>query len=620
MASVSMSAPVPREPRLDHGRLYWAEPLPGAGGRLTLMARGPGDDRPRVLTPPPFHLRSRIHEFGGGLYAVAGADLVFVNGSDGGLWRLDPGREGPPVCLLLPRGDRGERLGDGLIDPHRRRWIGVAEADDRDRLVALSLEGGDPVVLREQSSFCASPALAPDGDGLAWLEWDLPWMPWERTSLWWSPLGPGGELLQPRCIAGGEDDPQSLFQPLWTPDGDLLVVSDRSGWWNVQRCRPGAGEPWRTLGPMEAECGLPQWVCGQRTVAIAGDRLLALFCDQGRWRLCQRPLEGADGVPWQTIPLPWSDLTDLVADDRRVICLAADPSRSPALLEVPLPSQRLTPPPPPSPSLPPLPHDLRFAGGDGEESQAWYYPPLDPVEGLPPLLLRCHGGPTGMARTALQPAIHFWRERGWGVVDVNYAGSTGFGRRYRERLNGLWGELDVADCAAAAQAVIARGWADPAAVAIEGGSAGGLTTLAALIAHPVFCAGACRYAVTDLEPLRHDTHRFEAGYLDRLIGPWPQARAVDRARSPLHSLDRLRRPVILFQGLRDRVVPPAQTEALAAALRRQGGTVELVFFEDEGHGFRSPAVQRFVQDASERFFRRVIGLSALPSPVMSPRL
>ena len=611
-----MSAPVPREPRLDRGCLYWVEPRPGAGGRLTLMVRGPGRGDPRELTPEPFHLRSRVHEFGGGLYAVAGDDLVFVNGADGGLWRLDQRHDGPPVCLLLPRGDR---LGDGLIDAHRRRWIGVGESHDRDRLLAVPLQGGEPVVLREQSSFCGSPTLAPDGAALAWLEWDLPWMPWERTSLWWSPLGPGGDLLDPQRIAGGDDDPQSLFQPLWTQGGDLLVVSDRCGWWTLQRCRPGAAGPWRLLGPTEAECGLPQWVCGQRTVAVAADRLLALFCVEGRWQLRHRPLEGADDRPWQPIPLPWSDLSDLVADDRRLVCLAADPSRPPTLLELPVPGPLASPVGAALPSgpAPDLPHDLRFRGGDGLESQAWYYPPLTvpsplaPVEGPPPLLVRCHGGPTGMARTALQPAIAFWRHRGWGVVDVNYAGSTGFGRRYRERLDGRWGELDVADCAAAARAVIARGWADPAAVAIEGGSAGGLTTLAALIADPVFRAGACRYAVTDISQLRLDTHRFEAGYLDRLIGPLPAAEALDRARSPLHRLQELRRPVILFQGLQDRVVPSAQTELLTAALRRRGGLVELICFEDEGHGFRSPAVQRFVQDASERFFRRVLGLAAL---------
>lgn len=614
-----MPAPVPREPRLDRGSLYWAQPRPGAGGGLTLMVRRPGVSEPGELTPAPFQLRSRVHEFGGGLYAVHGDDLVFVNGADGGLWWLDQRQCTEPVCLLLPHNDRGDRLGDGVIDPHRRQWIGVCDSHDRDRLLALPLAGGDPVVLRQQASFCGSPALAPDGTGLAWLEWDLPWMPWERTSLWWSPLGPRGELLDPQRIAGGDDAPQSLFQPLWTPAGDLLVVSDRSGWWNLQRCRPGGDGPWQTVGAMAAECGLPQWVCGQRTVAVAAGRLLALFCVEGRWQLCHRPLEGPDDQPWQSILLPWSDLSDLVADDRRLICLAADPARPPQLLERSVPGTPASPsslePPEEQPS--PMPHDLRFRGGDGHESQAWYYPPLAAGEGLPPLLVRCHGGPTGMARTALQPAIRFWRRRGWGVVDVNYAGSTGFGRRYRERLDGRWGELDVADCAAAARAVIARGWADPGSVAIEGGSAGGLTTLAALIADPVFRAGACRYAVTDLARLRHDTHRFESGYLDRLIGPWPGAEALDRARSPLHRLDSLRQPVILFQGLQDRVVPQEQTEILAMALRRRGGLVELVCFEDEGHGFRSPAIQRFVQDASERFFRRVLGLPALAFPSRS---
>ena len=599
-----------REPLLAEGRLFWAEQRPQERGRTTLMLRQQPGAEARDLTPGPWNLRSRAHEFGGGCYAVAAYQVVFIHDGDGCLWQLCLASSEPPRRLTEPQG-RGERcFAEGLIDLPRQRWLGVLEAGGRDQLVTVPLAGGEPQLLRGEADFCSSAVLSSAGDQLAWLEWSLPWMPWERTQLWWSPLSEAGELLAPRCLAGGEGEPQSLFQPLWGPHGQLLVASDRSGWWNLQSCQPRDPGEWQLIGPQPAECAMPQWVFRMATLAVTDGLLLALFCRQGEWQLCQRPLAAPAAEPWQPQPLPFNDLASLTAEGERLVCLASGPSQGQGLLELELATGQWRHQPA-MPALLPLealslPESLWFEGGDGQQSQAWYYPPQGGRGEPAPLLVRSHSGPTAMARTALNLAIQYWTGRGWGVVDVNYGGSTGFGRAYRQRLDGQWGLLDVADCAAAARQLIELGRADPRCIAIEGGSAGGFTTLAALIADPVFKAGACRYAVSDLAGLVADTHRFESGYLDRLIGPWPGAKEIYEQRSPLTHRQQLRCPLIFFQGLQDRVVPPAQTEAMVAALRQQGVAVEVLFFEEEGHGFRSPLVQRQMLEATERFFRRVL--------------
>jgi dipeptidyl aminopeptidase/acylaminoacyl peptidase len=309
------------------------------------------------------------------------------------------------------------------------------------------------------------------------------------------------------------------------------------------------------------------------------------------------------------LPLPFDDLAALHTDGERLVAIAASPTTPAGLLEVELDSGtwRHTPaaPCPLEAKRIPVPEPLWFDGHGGRPTHAWLYPPAGGAHPGAPLLVKGHSGPTAMARTGLNPAVAFWTSRGWGVVDVNYGGSTGFGRAYRERLDCQWGVVDVADCAAAAQALVAAGLADPQRIAIEGGSAGGFTVLAALCFTEVFRAGGCRYAVTDLAALaRHDDHRFEARYLDGLVGPWPEAAAVYAERSPLQHQQRITAPVIFFQGLEDRVVPPEQTERMALALSQRGVPVELHLFPGEGHGFRSQDVQIQVLEATEAFFRR----------------
>ena len=711
------------EPRLCAGRLFWLERRPAEAGRTALLCRrlddlgGPAAAGVEI-SPAGADLRSRIHDYGGGVYALhsdaaAETTVVWVDDRDRALWCLElppalpvggsaeggsggseahgsvpaQGCAPPPRRLTGP--DPARRYADGLVDAARQRWIGVLEQGEAEALVAVPLAGGEPIPLRQADDFIGYAALSPAGSHLAWVEWRRPWMPWERSQLWLGRIGPQGEILAARRIAGSDGSDAagiSIFQPLWIPSrggaAHLVVANDRSGFWNLELLEhaealtPDSQPGWIPLLPMAAEFGQPQWVYGMRSTAWDGEALVAMACRQGRWELgrlslpepmpqrdapletpasggqnawdCrteaqteepredhrEEPGEGhregqaeesptsaavaeagtfpAAGPTWCPLALPYDDLACVVAADGRVVTLAAAATETAGLLEIASASGRWRHTPASSRPLPieaiSTPEPVTFAGHGGAITHAWFYPPAGGGGPGTPLLLRAHSGPTGMARTGLSLAIQFWTSRGWGVLDVNYGGSTGFGRAYRERLTGGWGVVDVADCAAAARALVAAGLADPQRIAMEGGSAAGFTVLALLCAEPVLRAGACRYAVADLEAMARHTHRFEAGYLDGLVGPWPEAAAVYRERSPLRNAGRITAPVIFFQGLDDRVVPPDQTERMALALSERGVPVEVHLFPGEGHGFRDGSVQRRVLEATEAFFRRRFGL------------
>ena len=662
--------PLWSEPRLQGGRLFWLERRPEDGGRTRLLMRPAGSvELPtsptasappgQEITPAGADVRSRIHAYGGGAYAVGGSPgglvppggspaadaradsvVVWVDDGDRCLWRLDlPPLEsgaaaapatgpktmagGPSLRLTEPDPER--RFADGLIDPARGLWIGVLETGEQEALVSVPLAGGEPQLLRQPADFCGYAVLSPSGSHLAWIEWQRPAMPWERSQLWLGRLTPEGSLTDCRPIAGsmpGEGAAVSVFQPLWIPregqPADLVVSCDRSGWWNLERLEAaealGAGEEpaWQPLLPLQAEFGMPQWVYGMATTAWDGEVLVAAACFEGRWRLGRLAVAGGGAFRWQPYDLRFDDLAAVVAERGRLVAIAASPSDPAGLLELDTASGRWRHTPAAASPLAAAaishPEPLWFEGHGGRPTQAWYYPPRSGSHPGAPLLVKGHSGPTGMARTGLNLAIQFWTSRGWGVVDVNYGGSTGFGRAYRERLDGQWGVVDGADCAAAAAALVAAGRADSRRIAIEGGSAAGFTVLAALCGGAVFRAGACRYAVADLEGMARHTHRFEARYFDGLVGPWPEAAATYRERSPLLHADRIRVPVIFFQGLEDAVVPPDQTERMALALGERGIPVEVHLFPGEGHGFRDRAVQQRVLEATEAFFRRHLDL------------
>ena len=630
------SVPVPKEPMLAQGRLFWLEQRPQENGRTTLMGRGARGTPPQDLTPGPWNLRSRIHGYGGGVYTVDGTIAVFVHDGDRCLWRLDlavgleVGAVGSPRRLTAPWQQGTRAFSDGLIDRARDRWIGVMEQGGKDFWVAVPLGGGEPQTLHRPADFCGYPVLSPSGTHLAWVEWQHPHMNWERSRLWLGRFDAHGALADIRPIAGSDGTapvPISVFQPLWVGD-DLVVANDRSGWWNLEILREaeelaiGAEPQWQPLLPLEAEFGAPQWVHGLRTSAWDGQQLVAAACRQGQWQVGKVPMgpEASPGealgpeVPaaWHPLALPFDDVAGLCAENGTLVAIASGPTATAGLLEVNLDDQSWSHTPASSVFGPrgdqQPPQALWFAGASGRPTHAWFHPPEGGRHPGAPLLVRGHSGPTGMARTGLNAAIQFWTSRGWGVLDVNYGGSTGFGRAYRQRLDGQWGVVDGADLIAAAKAVLVQGWADPQRVATEGGSAAGFTVLSALGQSDTFKAGACRYPVTDLADLVKVGHRFEAHYLDGLVGPWPEARDLYAARSPLNQVERLRTPLILFHGLQDEVVPASQSERLALELTRRGMPVELHLFAEEGHGFRASAVQVQVLEATEVFFRRHLNL------------
>ena len=620
--------PVLKSPRILGNWVLWLEQRPHEKGRTTAMIRPwlQTDATAKELTAAPANLRCRIHEYGGGAMAVAlmGDNLLltWIDDGDGCLWQQTWRGLNSEDCAALTAkqpirisAPGSWALGGGLIDQTRLRWLGVMECNGRDQLVSVALNQSDqhPKVLHAADDFVGYPALSADGSQLAWVEWRQPAMPWDASELRCACLSPEGQLMQVQTLAGSRPDAEqaiSVFQPLWQPDGSLIVAEDSSGWWNLMRLAdPASGKRnWERPWPMQAETAMPQWVFGMSTSAWDGEQLLAAICSEGRWELKQ--LRG-DGTIL-SLDQPFDDLADLHADAGRAVVIASNSHIGQGLLELELSTGDWQHTPAGMAALPieaiSSAEPLWFEGAGKLRTHAWYYPPLGGSSSDTPLLVKSHSGPTAMAGRGLSLGIQFWTTRGWGVVDVNYGGSTGFGRAYRERLNSGWGVVDVHDCAAAAMALVETGEAHPRKIAIEGGSAGGFTTLACLCFTDVFRAGACRYAVSDLTSLASETHRFEARYLDSLVGAWPEERARYEQRSPLQHAQSIRCPVIFFQGLQDKVVVPEQTERMAAALSSNGLPVEVQTFAQEGHGFRDSAVKVQVLEATERFFRRQLGL------------
>ncbi len=601
----------PSEIRLDGEDVYWLESRPSEGGRLVIVRRVLAGEISEVL-PPPFSARSRVHEYGGGAYAVAGGVVYFSHAVDGRLYRLDPGRSPRPIT---PAGDF--RYADLVVDPRRERILAVREDHcgagfPINTLVLVDRSGHRPVeTLFSGRDFYAYPRLSPDGSQIAFLAWDLPDMPWEGTELWTADLDDAGRPKNARRVAGGREE--SIFQPEWSPAGELYFVSDRSGWWNIYRMSDGKIVP---VCPLEAEFGLPLWVLGGSTYAFTGDgRIVAAFCRKGLWRLgIISPAVG--GV--RELDCPYTDLSGLRGREGSVIFVAASFQKLFSVIEY-LPDsdrfevirnggeeRRAI-----DPAFLSLPQPIEFPTGKGETAHGLFYPPRHPgfrlPEGaLPPLLVVPHGGPTGAASSALSLKTQFWTSRGFAVLLVNYRGSTGYGRGYRRALDGRWGEAEVEDCLQGARWLAEKGMVDPGRMAIRGSSAGGFTALLALARSDLFRAGAVYYGVSDLELLAAEDHKFESGSLSRLVGPYPQRRDLYRERSPVNLAGQISAPVIFFQGEDDRVVPPNQTERMAAALGEKGVPAEVIRFPGEGHGFRSAETVRNALESESAFYRRFL--------------
>jgi len=600
---------------LDGEDLYWVEVRPSEGGRYVIVRHRP-DGVTEDATPPGFNARTRVHEYGGGAYSVSGGTVFFTHFDDQRLYRQDPGAA--PVPISPDAGGSTFRYADLVVDQSRGRVICVQEdhtASDREALnslVAIATQGGPIATLAQGSDFYASPRLSADGSRLAWLSWDHPNLPWDGTTLWVAGVAADGSLTQVRQVAGGPSE--SIFQPEWSPGGVLHFMSDRTGWWNPYRWRPGDGSV-EALCAMEAEFGRPQWVFGMSVYGFADEeRLVCVVQERAVDRLVLLDVARRTLEP---LPMPRTEMSSLRVGRGRVFVIGGGPTEEPSVAALDLSDgglevlRRSTETEFDEGYLS-EPRAIEFAVREGATAHALYYRPHNrdfrgPEGELPPLLVKSHGGPTASSGTTLDPEIQFWTSRGIAVVDVNYGGSTGFGRAYRRRLEGAWGVVDVADCVAAAEHLVARGEVDPARLAIDGGSAGGYTTLCALTFTDVFAAGASFFGIGDLETFVRDTHKFESRYLDRLVGPYPESAALYRERSPLHHVERLSCPVILLQGLEDRIVPPNQAETMVAALREKGEPVAYLAFEGEQHGFRRAENIQRALDAELYFYSRIFG-------------
>jgi dipeptidyl aminopeptidase/acylaminoacyl peptidase len=597
---------------LDGDDIYWLEVRPEEKGRGVVVrwnaAHGISD-----VTPAGTNVRTRVHEYGGAAYVVSRGIVYYSEFLDQRLYRLKPGHAPEP---LTPAGDWF--YGDACCHPSAPYLVCVREDHTRAQqepvttLVAVPQGGGGSAgdVIAQGHDFFSTPRFSPDGSWLAWLAWDHPRMPWDGSELWLAEVRRDGTLGEPKRIAGGETE--SIFQPGWSPDGTLHFASDRTGWWNLYRVREGRVEP---VHVMAADFGRPQWQLGMSTWAFADhDRIVLSYQERGRWHF--GIFENGVFAPCGTGLEPGENVA---ATRTHAVFVGGSVSAPDAVVRVNLQTGALKTIRRASDvlvdrSFLSSPDAIEFPTNGGVTAHAFHYAPRHadhtaPDDERPPLIVISHGGPTASTSARLNLEVQYWTSRGFAVVDVNYGGSSGYGRAYRRRLAGKWGIVDVADCVNASKYLVERGLADGRRLIIRGRSAGGYTTLAALTFQPgFFTAGASYYGVSDLESMATDTHKFESHYLDSLIGPYPERRDAYRERSPIHFVDRLSCPIIFFQGLEDRVVPPAQSALMAEAMRTKGLQVELLLFEGEQHGFRRHNTIVRCLEAELAFYRGVFAI------------
>ena len=594
--------------RIDGDDIYWIERRAHEGGRKVIVRRlmnGTVID----ITPAGFNARTRVHEYGGGDYAVSNGAIVFSNFTDQQLYRQQLGSKPTP---LTPQ--NALRYADGEIDRRRNLFFCVREDHSTqgevvNTIACVDVSGDDAgKALISGNDFYSSPRLSPDGSRLAWLTWNHPNMPWDGTELWIGTLSNDGSVTEKRKIAGGVDE--SIFQPEWSPDGTLYFASDRTGWWNLYRRRERQVE---ALCPMEAEFGQPQWVFGTSLYAFASEqRILCSYAKNGRDYLA---VLNADTRQLETIELPFTTISQIRAAGNRAIFIGASATQTTAIVSLDLSTHNLevlrrSRETSGDAGYFAEPRAIEFATERGLTAHGYFYPPRNrdytaPAQEKPPLLVMSHGGPTSSSSSSLKYSIQYWTSRGIAVLDVNYGGSSGYGRAYRQRLNGQWGIVDVDDCVNGARYLVQSGEVDGARLAIRGGSAGGYTTLCALTFRNAFKAGASHYGISDLEALAKDTHKFESRYLDGLIGAYPERRDLYVQRSPIHFTDRLSCPMIIFQGLEDKVVPPNQAEKMVEAVRAKRLPVAYLTFEGEQHGFRKAENIKRVLEAELYFYSRI---------------
>lgn len=596
---------------------YWQEARPGEGGRIVVVRRDE-DGTVSDCNRAPYNARSRVHEYGGGAWLVFDGDVYFTNFANQQVYR-QPRGDAPQQLTHAPH----LRFANGVVDPARRRMVYVIEdhsdtaAEPVNMLGAVDIDTGDLTILSRGHDFYSSPQLSPDGSQLAWMTWDHPDMPWDASRIWLASLDADGMPGEPHCIAGGPGE--SVQQPRFSPQGRLYYISDRNGWWNIYR-----HEQADSVCATAAEFGSPHWQFGLCSYVFrAEDQLLCVYGQNNQSSLAMLDLDNGD---MNRIDVPFTDIGGL--DLRGNLCtfVGASPTEFAAVInldlttgtfevikqscEVELDTRYYA-----------RPQAIDFATAGGDTAHAFYYPPANkdfeaPRGELPPLIVEVHGGPTSATRSSLSLSKQFWTSRGFALLDVNYRGSTGYGRAYREKLNGNWGIADLEDVVHGARHLVDEGLADPQRLAIHGGSAGGYTTLAALTMTDAFKAGASYYGVADLGALARDTHKFESRYLDGIVGRYPEDMEIYKARSPIEHIDGLSCPVIFFQGLEDKVVPPGQAEAMVAALRKKHLPVAYVPFEGEQHGFRIAKNMKRALDLELFFYAKIFGF--VPADPIQP--
>jgi dipeptidyl aminopeptidase/acylaminoacyl peptidase len=601
---------------VDGVDVLWAEGRPAEGGRTQIVRRG-ADGSCTDLLPEGWNARTAVHEYGGGGWWARDGVVWFANWADQRLYRLAPDADPLPLTPE-PATARADRFADGDLSPDgasivcvRERHHGTSAAEVVNEIVRLGAHvPGEPEVLVSGSDFVAAPRLSPDGAMLAWLRWNHPSMPWDATELVVRDLDSGEELV----IAGGPDE--SVLEPRWHADGALWFLSDRSDWWNLYRYASGIDIA--TVVRVDAEIGVPHWQFAAARYAMLPDGSVVFArLRRGYDGLARRDPDGTV----TELETPFSRVTAVhAAPDGTVLVVAGSPTREPGVYRADRVDGVIATLRPPrdlgvEPGFISVPEHITFPSGDDRTAHALFYPPAHPERTgpdgeLPPLIVEIHGGPTSAASPVFSTAVQYWTSRGFAVVDVNYGGSTGYGRAFREQLAGQWGIVDVADCLAAARHLARTGHVDGERLTIRGGSAGGFTTLAALVrADTPFAAGADLFGVADLEALARDTHKFESRYLDGLVGPYPAARDVYVERSPIHHVDRFSRPLIVLQGSEDPIVPPAQSETIVDALRDRKIPVAYLLFDGEQHGFRRAENIRRALDAELSFYAQVLGFN-----------
>lgn len=597
--------------RWDGDNLYWSELRPSEGGRIVVCRRA-ADGTLGDVTPREFNARSRVHEYGGGHYAVKDGSVYFTNYADQRLYRQDDG--GSPRAITP---DADIRHADMVVDSARGLVFAVREdhttgaAEAVNTLVAIDVEGRrETITVASGNDFYSSPKLSHDGSRLAWQTWNHPDMPWDRSEVWIGELDRDGRVKSSRKIAGSENE--SVLQPEWSPLGELYFVSDRNDWWNIYRARGEGDEP---VCRRDAEFGGPQWVFGQRYYDFAGpDELVCVFNAAGGSKLGVIDLNSGR---MNQIELLYTSLHNVQVSGRKVAVYGASATLAERVLLIDLDTHaqevvKVSNAAHIEPGYFSIPKPIEFPTEHGLIAHATYYPPRNqdyqaPPDEKPPLVVHCHGGPTGSGGPTYPFEYQYWTSRGFALVDVDYGGSSGYGRAYRQRLNGQWGVVDVDDCINAARHLVDQGLADGERVSITGGSAGGYTVLLSLTKRDFYNAGASHYGIGDLVLFIRETHKFESHYCDLLIGRYPQAADIYHDRSAIYFADNLKCPVILFQGLEDKVVPPSQAETFVTVCRRDRLPYAYVPFEGEQHGFRREKNIRRAFEGELYFLSRIFG-------------